>query len=259
MVLTPIFDPDRSGRPLRAAAFMSGSGTNVVKLVEAADQSAFEIAFIFSDRSDGAGRGEAIALEHGLPYFSYDIRRFHQLRGVKRTVATAEGLAARKEYDRLAARLIKAFEVDVIALGGYMSFTTLDRCVNVHPADLSLVDETGRRRFVGDDAVYDAIAAGQAELRSSTIWTDQGVDSGPLLMISRPVAVNLPAPLDELKADPDRLRRLADRRQEELKEMGDWEIFPQTMDLIAKGRFAFDEKGRLYVDGQPAPTGLRLD
>lgn len=259
MVLKPIFDPLKAGRPLRAAAFMSGSGTNVVKLLEAAAGSAYEIAFVFSDRSDGSGRGEAIALEYGLPYFSYDIRRFHQLRGVKRTVASAEGLAARKEYDRLADRLVRAFEIDVIALGGYMSFITLDRCVNVHPADLSLVDDQGRRRFVGDDAVYDAILAGQTELRSSTIWTDQGVDSGPLLMISRPVAVDPPASLDDLKADPDRLRRLADRRQEELKETGDWEIFPKTMDLIARGRFAFDPEGRLYVDGRPAPAGLRLD
>ena len=102
----------------------------------------------------------------------------------------------------MAAKLIEAFKVDVIALGGYMSFLTLPRAINVHPADLSLVNGDGSRTFVGDDAVYDAIAAGRTELRSSTLWTDTGVDSGPLLMVSDPLPVELPASLDELKGRP---------------------------------------------------------
>lgn len=41
----------------------------------------------------------------------------------------------------------------------------------------------------------DAIAAGEMELRSSTIWTDQGVDTGSTLVISEPVPVTLPCKL----------------------------------------------------------------
>ena len=111
-----------------------------------------------------------------------------------------------------------AFDIDVIALGGYMSFLTLTGAINVHPADLSLTGADGKRTFVGDDAVMDAIVAGQSELRSSTLFTDLGVDSGPLLMVSDPIAVELPAPLEELKADPGRLRQVADANQERLKE-----------------------------------------
>jgi folate-dependent phosphoribosylglycinamide formyltransferase PurN len=230
---------------MRVAAFMSGSGTNIVRLLEreralkvAEGSSPFEVVFIFSDRSDGSCRGESIACDRGIPYFSHDIRTFHRMRGLKRSVATREGSSARKEFDRTAARLVRAFEVDVIALGGYMSYITLDRCVNVHPADLSILTPDGRRRFVGDRAVLDAIAAGEKHLRASTIWTDQGVDTGPLLMVSAPLRVELPMPLEVLRRRGKELDRIAEEHQQRLKERGDWMIFPKTVEMIARGRFA---------------------
>ncbi len=247
---------NNTGRPMRVAAFMSGSGSNIRRLLEI-DSLLFEIVFIFSDRADGKSNGEKIAHEYSLPYFAYDIRRFHEQRQLQRSVATSHGLAARREYDQVAAKLIEAFKVDVIALGGYMSFLTLPRAVNVHPADLSLVNADGSRTFVGDDAVFDAIAAGRTELRSSTLWTDAGVDSGPLLMVSDPLLVELPAPLDELKADPELLRRVADEHQERLKEAGDWVVFPKTVELIAQGRLGLDDSGVVTLDGKAYPAGVR--
>lgn len=264
MAVTPIFDPQKAGRAMRVAAFMSGSGTNIMRLLEheanlrgQEKTGPFETVFIFSDRSDGKSAGERIALDHGLPYFSHDIRAFHEKRGLKRTVKTAEGLAARKAYDRVAATLVAAFEVDVIALGGYMSYITLNRCVNVHPADLSIQDEEGKRRFVGDHAVRDAIAAGETTLRASTLWTDEGVDTGPLLMVSAPLKVELPEPLDRLMQDDTWFESVVDEHQERLKSVGDWRIFPKTVELIARGRVALDETGQVYVDDTPVPEGYR--
>jgi folate-dependent phosphoribosylglycinamide formyltransferase PurN len=254
--LKPIFDPKAAGRTLQVAAFMSGSGTNIRRLLERGSPH-YDIAFIFSDVAHEKCQGQKIAREYGLPYFAYDTRRFHELKGQKRTVLTPEGLAARREYDGVAANLIEAFKVDIIALGGYMSFLTLPNGVNVHPADLSLADDAGQRTYVGDDAVYDAILAGEQELRSSTLWIDQGVDSGPLLMVSEALPVELPAPLDELKADPDKLRVIADEHQERLKERGDWVVFPLTMELIGQGRMALDENGMAHMDGKPYPQGVR--
>jgi len=262
--MTPIFDPEQQERPMRVAAFMSGSGSNIMRLLDhekalrARDgHSSFETVFIFSDRSDGVCAGEKIALENGLPYFSYDIRAYHVRKSIRRTVLNEAGLAARRSYDRLAGTLVEAFHVDVIALGGYMSYTTLGRCVNVHPADLSLLDSQGNRKYVGDHAVHDAIVAGERVLRASTLWTDDGVDTGPLLMVSDPVPVVLPEPLDDLVKDPERFNRVADHHQEQLKEAGDWKIFPRTIELIARGRFAFDPKGRVCLDGSPVPQGYR--
>lgn len=265
MALMPLFDPHSAGRPMRVAAFMSGSGTNIRRLLEYEralkaqenEGAPFEVALVFSDRSDGSSQGERIALEYGLPYCSYDIRVFHQLRGLPRTVRTPEGLAAREAYDTVARTLVEAFDIDLIALGGYMSVITLPRCVNVHPADLSLMTPQGTRRFVGDQAVLDAILAGEAVLRASTLWTDEGVDTGPLLMVSEALPVELPAPLEVLKKDPARLREVADQHQEALKRVGDWKIFPRTIELIARGSFALDEEGRVYLNGRPVPHGFR--
>lgn len=36
----------------------------------------------------------------------------------------------------------------------------------------------GKRRYVGDHAVLDAIEAGEKVLRASTLWIDQCVDNG---------------------------------------------------------------------------------
>ena len=264
MTPTPIFDPEKWGRPMRVAAFMSGSGTNIIRLLEhekalqARDgRSPFKTIFIFSDRSDGNSTGEKIAMENALPYFSYDIRAFHSMRSLNRTVANEEGLGARQEYDRVAEKLVKAFHIDVIALGGYMSYTTLGRCVNVHPADLSILGKDGRRKYVGDHAVSDAISAGERVLRSSTLWTDDGVDTGPLLMVSDPLPVTLPEPLQDLMIDRRRFAGIVDRHQEQLKEAGDWKIFPRTIEIIAEGRFAFDPEGRVYLDGSPVVRGYR--
>jgi folate-dependent phosphoribosylglycinamide formyltransferase PurN len=249
---------------MRVAAFMSGSGTNIIQLLAHQKRithqggvPAFEVIFIFSDRSDGSSAGERIALENGLPYFSYDVRAFHRLRSLKRTVKTPEGLAARREYDQLAKKLVQAFDIDAIALGGYMSYLTLNRCVNVHPADLSIHLPDRRRRYVGDRAVYDAIVAGETSLRASTLWTDEGVDTGPLLMVSDPIPVNLPGPLDRVLRDEKRFRRMVDEHQERLKAAGDWKILPRTVEMIAQGRFALDEDSRVYVDGNPVPEGYR--
>jgi folate-dependent phosphoribosylglycinamide formyltransferase PurN len=266
MPITPIYDPEKREGPMRVAAFMSGSGTNIMKLIELGESlkadegtSPFEVVFIFSDRSDGACAGEKIALDNGLPYFSYDTRAFHRLRSLKRTVKAPEGMAARKEYDdRVAGKLLEAFKIDVIALGGYMSYITLRRCINVHPADLSICLPDGRRKYVGDNAVSDAIASGETTLRSSTLWTDEGVDTGPLLMVSDTVPVELPETLEILKKDNRRYLKVVEQHQKKLKELGDWKIFPRTVEMIARGRFALDEYNRVYVDGKPIPKGYRM-
>ncbi len=245
---------------------MSGSGTNVIRLLERKGElenepggSPFNVIFIFSDRSDGRSAGEKIALDAGIPYFSYDIRRFHARRGLKKTIATPEGMAARREFDSVASRLIKAFEIDVIALGGYMSYLSLDRCVNVHPADLSILTSDGQRKYVGDHAVADAIASGETSLRASTIWTDAGVDTGPLLMVSEPLKVELPIPLPDLLKDQPAFKRAVDEHQSRLKEIGDWKIFSLTIEMIARGRFSLDDHNNVYVDGRLEPTGFRLE
>jgi folate-dependent phosphoribosylglycinamide formyltransferase PurN len=240
----------------KVAGFMSGSGSNLRRLLEFPNP-AFEVVFLFSDNA--GSQIKTLATDYNLPYCVYDIRRFYQQQRLPRRLDSPRSWEARRCYDQTAARLLRAFNVDIIALGGYMSFLTLEQGgVNVHPGDLSLKDSQGRRLLAGDRAVELAIRQGCRWLRASTIWIDSGVDSGPLLLRSAPLAVNLSCPLAELVADPTRLRQEAARLQELLKQKGDWHIFPLTIQLLAQGRLRVAE-GIAWLDGRPFPEGIAVD
>lgn len=233
---------------------MSGSGSNLRRLLEYQNP-AFEVVFLFSDNA--ASQVRELALDYNLPYFVRDIRRFYAARQKSRRLSAPDGWAWRQRYDEVAGRLIEAFAIEIIALGGYMSVLTLPLGgVNVHPGDLSLQDASGRRLLVGDHAVKDAIMAGHRQLRASTIWIDSGVDSGPLLLLSDPIAVKLSCPLAEL--NENQLQQAADEHQEQLKQKGDWLIFPLTIQLLAQGRLKVKDN-IAWLDDKPYPQGITLD
>jgi len=263
-MLKPIFNPSKKNRPMRVAGFMSGTGTNIRKLIEYQKElekkegiAPFEVVFIFSDRSDGTCMGEKIAYENAIPYFSYDIRAFYKKHDLPYpTIKTQEGMSLRKEFDKVPKKLIEAFEIDLVTLGGYMSYTTIKGCINVHPADLTIKDTNGKRKYVGKDAVKKAILSGEKYLRSCTILTDEGIDTGPILMKSKPIAIEIPCSIEELKRNSILLDKIAEEHQKKLKEQGDWRIFPKTIEYISKGRFSLDEDNNLYFDNIPVPDGI---
>jgi folate-dependent phosphoribosylglycinamide formyltransferase PurN len=257
--------------PMRVACFVSGSGTNARRIIERSleEDSLYEASLIFTDvrndrlRKSGEKRCRAkdIADEYGISYECEDIRDFYRERGVKRS-----DLRLRPEFDRLVVEKVAPYGVDLVALAGYMSITTRPlleayegRMVNVHPADLSIM-EGDDRKFVGIHVVRDAILAGERELRASTHVVREKVDHGEILVVSEPIPIRLPegAVLEELAQDKKLLGVIVDEHQGRLKERGDWVIFPLTIQMIAEGRFALDGEGSVYVDGAPAPRGYRL-
>lgn len=251
---------------------MSGSGTNVRKIIEASlkEDSRYRVVLIFTDvkeeRFDVEGkricRAKEISEEFGIPYECIDILDFYRSRGYD----SKKVLAIRPEYDMKVLERVEPYDVDLIALGGYMSILTRPlleryegRIVNVHPADLS-VTEDGRRKYTGLNAVRDAILSGERWLYSTTHIVRERVDYGEILVRSKPVEVRLPegVSLEKLREDKDLLRRVVRENQDRLKERGDWVIYPLTLQLIAEGRFALDGRGGVYLDGVLLPHGLRL-
>ncbi len=257
--------------PMRVACFVSGSGTNARRIIERSleEDSRYEVSLIFTDvrddrfRKSGEKRCRAkdIADEYGISYECEDIRDFYRERGVKRS-----DLRLRPEFDRLVVEKVAPYGVDLVALAGYMSITTRPlleayegRMVNVHPADLSIM-EGDDRKFVGIHVVRDAILAGERELRASTHVVREKVDHGEILVVSEPIPIRLPegAVLEELAQDKKLLGVIVDGHQGRLKERGDWVIFPLTIQMIAEGRFTLDGEGNVYVDGISAPQGFKL-
>ncbi|MHA1360377.1 MAG: formyltransferase family protein [Candidatus Helarchaeota archaeon] len=182
--------------------------------------------------------------------------------------STKRDMKLREEYDKITLSYLRRQHIHCVALGGYMSIVThiifrAHPTINVHPADLSIIDpKTGRRKFIGEHAVRDAILAGENCIRSSTHLATEEVDGGPLLLISRPVQLKIPSSITlEMLQSPenkDLLETLTDQHQDELKKVGDWIIFPLTLLYIAKGLVAQDEHGIIYIEGQPRPHGLKL-
>jgi folate-dependent phosphoribosylglycinamide formyltransferase PurN len=255
---------------MRLACFMSGSGSNVAKIIEYQrdtvklnGKAPFDVVVLFTDNSGSNTR--TLAEKVSLPYVCNDILDFYKARDHD----TKRDISLRPEYDGQTVDALKEYAVHAIALGGYMSILTApllrwfgDRIFNVHPADLSIKAVDGRRRYVGAHAVSDAIISGEKNLYSSTHIVREEVDGGEILMRSRPIPVMLPEGLTpqelgrpENKVKLDEVARIY---QEHLKQAGDWVIYPLTLRMIAEGRYGLDGAGNVYVDGKLLPFGYRL-
>ena len=266
MAINPLYP--HTERKMRVALFISGSGTNGLKIIQRSKQpdSKYEVSLIFTDVKDertkrnGAKRTRAkdIALEHDIAYEFLDIRDFYAMRGLKRT-----DLSIRPDFDKLVLEKLGNHTIDLIANAGYMSIMTpvlLDeydgKIVNVHPADLTIM-EGDKRKYVGIHVVEDAILAGEPEVRSTTHIVREEVDHGEILVISEPVPVKLSQSIEELEQDKKLRKELVSGYQDQLKERGDWVIYPMTIQMIAQGRFALGPEG-VYFDGEPVPKGYRI-
>ena len=259
MSIRELYHPE-SGR-MRIAGFMSGSGSNLRKIIEREEEmeekewrSPYHVAVIFSDSP--ASNAENIGREFGIPVVVRDVAAFYRERG-----KPIKDLAVRAEFDKNTVETLSSFDIDVMAYAGYMRIATPPLInaflgVNVHPADLSIM-ERDKRRYTGDHAVRDAILAGEKQLRSTTHIIEDRVDYGRILMISQALRVILPSGFDP--EDKTQVKAVSDEHQNRLKEVGDWEIFPKTLEYIADGRYLQDENGDLYFHDRRIPSGLRLE
>lgn len=246
---------------LRIVAFMSGSGTNLIKIIEHSEETykkdgryLYKVTGILTDNPQS--NAIAIGKRYNIPVEINDIIQFYRNKNLKRS-----NLSVRAEFDYITLKKIEKFEPDIIVLAGYMSILSsviINRylTINIHPADLSIRDQDGKRRYTGAHAVREAILADEKFLSSTTHIVEEEVDNGKILIISKPVNIILPN-----NFDPDDKKMLIAAEidnQNRLKEMGDWEIYPLTIDYISLGYFKVDEKNNLYFKDQPIPLGLRL-
>ncbi len=253
--LNPLYLP--SNGQMKVAAFLSGTGSNLRRILDLErrlkDKSPFKVVLIFSDTADeNICNGRKIAAEYKIPYYCNDIRQYYEERGLN----TRKDMKVREEFDSETARLMRMHKADIVALCGYMSIVTRPiirnfLTVNVHPADLRKKNSDGTRKYAGlggSDCVKKAIMDKESEIRSTTHIVTDEVDAGQILLVSKPVV--LPQNAREVEAG---------QYQEKLKEVGDWEIYPLTLKMIAEGKFARSDKGVIYFDGKPIPEGKEVD
>ena len=148
---------------LSVVVLISGSGSNLRALLEAADNPLYP-ARILAVGSDVPAEGLAHADQFGIPTFVVNPRAFESRE------AWAEMLLSNIGY----------FKPDLVVLAGFMRILPANfvsalspNLINMHP---SLLPD-----FPGAHAVRDALAAGATKTGATIHVVDEGVDTGPIL------------------------------------------------------------------------------
>jgi len=249
-----VFDADR---PPRVVALFSG-GASAARYLLDHDPDCGERYAVVGAFTDDPGAPGVDALEaRGVPVAANDFAAFHEARG-----AEFDDMDTRRAYDAATADRVERFDPDVVVLSGYMRVLTAPMLgayptLNVHPADLAVTDEEGDRRYVGTDAVHDAIADGRGATRSTVHLVTAAVDAGPLVVRSKPFPVRREqvATLREHGEDAA-LRNYADAHQTWMKWEGDGPALAAALGLVADGEVAYADDGGVTVAGEPGPYDL---
>lgn len=153
--------------PVRVGILISGRGSNMASLVDAsmAADSPYRVVRVLSNVEEAGGL--AIATAAGVPIWA----RSHK--GLKRA-----------EFDALIDAELRAADVELIALAGYMRLLSPEfiagwegRILNIHPSLLPL--------YKGLDTHARAIAAGDAEAGCSVHVVTPELDDGPVIAQAR--------------------------------------------------------------------------
>ena len=148
----------------RVAILISGGGSNMVALAEAAARGDVpaEIVLVLSDKADAGGLAKAAA--RGIPTAAFE-RRDH---------------ASKAEHEAAILAAIADSGAEVICLAGYMRLLSADfirahegRILNIHPSLLPL--------FPGLHTHDRALAAGMRIAGCTVHLVTEGMDEGPIL------------------------------------------------------------------------------
>ena len=209
----------------RVAILISGRGSNMAALIEAAKDKSFpaEIVLVLSSRPDAGGLSFASAA--GIATVVID----HKTYGKDRV-----------SFDRAMQAVLEQNRIELLCLAGFMRLLTTPfvrhwegRMINIHPALLPA--------FKGLDTHQRALDAG-AKLHGATVhFVVPEMDAGPIIMQGA-VAVRSDDNAQTLAA-----RVLAVEHQ----------IYPQALKLVAEGRVRI-VNGRCLIDGMPVPDAAQL-
>jgi phosphoribosylglycinamide formyltransferase-1 len=207
----------------RVAILISGRGSNMAALIEAAKPRDFpaEIAVVISNRADAGGL--AIAGAGGVPTVTIESKPFGRDRAA---------------FEAVLQTALDQYKVDLICLGGFMRLFTAEfvqrwhgRMLNIHPSLLP--------SFPGLDPHGQALNAGVKISGATVHFAIPETDAGPIVMQGA-VAV----------ADDDTPETLAARILEI-----EHRIYPDALRLLASGRIRLEgDRCRTTDSADPAGT-----
>jgi phosphoribosylglycinamide formyltransferase-1 len=150
----------------RVAVLISGRGSNMTALIEAAKAEDYpaDIALVVSNRPDAAGL--ATAKQNGVPTEIVDHTDFGK---------------DREAFERVIQQKLEAHRIDIVCLAGFMRLLTPflverweGRMLNIHPALLP--------EFKGLDTHARALAAGAKQHGATVHFVVPEMDAGPIVV-----------------------------------------------------------------------------
>lgn len=188
---------------LKVGVLISGRGSNLKALIEAAQQPGFpaEIACVISNREKAEGL------------------KYAEAANIPSHVINHKAFAERADFDRAIHAVLQAHDVQLICLAGFMRLFTpwfvrewTDRLINIHPTLLPA--------FPGLHVHEAVLKAGVRFSGCTVFFVRDGVDDGPIInQAVAPVLSN---------DDPDTLAARILKLEHQL--------YPQAVRLIAEGR-----------------------
>jgi phosphoribosylglycinamide formyltransferase-1 len=209
----------------RVAVLISGSGTNLQALLDAAQDPAYpaQIVLVISNRPDAFGLARA------------------QNAGVKAQTLDHKSFASRADFDAALDHALRAHNIDLVCLAGFMRQLTpgfvdkwTNKLINVHPALLPA--------FPGLDVQQRAIDAGARFSGCTVHFVTAEMDAGPIL-VQAVVPILGDDTADSLS---DRIRVQEHR------------AFPLALKLVAEGRVTI-ENGRALIKDAAACTDCLIN
>lgn len=278
--MKPLFPEHNESNPARSAVLLSGTGSNAEAVIRYCRQHkcAFSVEVLVTDNP--ASRAAELSGTYNIPLIELDIRKFYAERGEECiTLDTPRRQELRDLWSRELFARLSPYDIELVLLAGFIPLTSLTGmlpCLNVHPGDLTVTDEQGKRIYAGLHyrPVEDAFCNGQSFVRSSVIvaqpYSGNGkkeMDSGPVIGISEKIFIDpspeTPETLSELrrrrtpgKRPDDILRKKAAACIEEMKVRGDHVIFAAAADDFSRGKFFCDENGGLFFKENSTFTGI---
>ena len=194
---------------LKLAVLVSGGGSNLQAVIDAIEAGRVnaEIALVVStnDRAYALER----AKNHGIPA----------------VVLAKNDFESEAEREAQLMRLIKAYDIGLIALCGCLMILSADfirevgrPIINVHPA---LLPDFGGKGFYGLRVHEAVISAGKAVTGATVHYVEADIDTGGIIL-QKQVAV---MPDDTAESLQARVMREAE-----------WQILPEVISMFAEGR-----------------------
>ena len=212
--------------PARIVVLISGSGSNLQAIAEAAARQEFdgEVVAVISNRP------EVLGLQRANDF------------GIKNQVVDHTEYATREEFDANLIRAIDEHDPDLVVLAGFMRILTPDfvrrykgRMLNIHPSLLP--------KYKGLNTHKRAMEAGDKEHGVTVHFVSEDLDGGPNV---------IQAVVPILDDDDEGTLKARVQAQEHI-------IYPIAVKWFVEGRISM-LKGDAYFDGQELPeSGVRLD